>query len=155
MKPLREALTLLAVLGPIAYLCLYWQSIPAILPTHFGLDGQPNGYSSKSFVWITVAVSIGMYVFLSVIARYPKSFNLPAPVGDPDRPRCEALGVELLAWLRLEVACLFAYIPWSTVRVATHQSTGLGVAFVFVSSIAILFTVFFYIWRMMRGQPSK
>jgi len=153
MKPLREALTLLAVLGPVAYLCLYWQSIPAILPTHFGFDGQPNAYSPKSFIWVLVAVSVGMYVFLTVIARYPRFFNLPKPVGDPDRPRLEALGVEMIGWLRLEIAWIFAFMLASTLRVAEHRSGGLGAGFILMGILTLL-TVGFYLWRMKKPAQA-
>jgi hypothetical protein len=95
-----------------------------------------------------------MFFFLTVIARFPKIFNLPKPVGDPDRPRLEALAVGLLAWLRLEIACLFAYILWSTLFVAAHRGAGLGEWLIALPCSTILLTVGLYLRRMI-SPPTQ
>jgi hypothetical protein len=85
-----------------------------------------------------------------VVSRFPRIFNLPAPVGDPARPRQEAIAVELLGWLRLELVWTFAYVSWSVVRVAMKQAGGLGQAFLAITMFLIFGTIVFFISRMIR-----
>jgi uncharacterized membrane protein len=60
---------LLAAL-PLAYLAMVFPSLPATVPTHFGFDGKPNGYSSKQdMTWIVVVVSV-LSVLVYLLIRY-------------------------------------------------------------------------------------
>jgi uncharacterized membrane protein len=150
MKTVREAVTLLGVLGPVVWLGLVWSSLPAKLPSHFGLDGVPNHYASRDMVLLIAGFSIGIYFLLFLAQRFPQRMNLPRPLGDPDRPRVEALGVEMIGWLRLELAWTFAYILWAVVQVGTHQSEGLGAGFIYISVGAVMGTIVWFLLRMKK-----
>jgi uncharacterized membrane protein len=151
LKIVRDGLTWLVVLWQIAYVRLVWGRLPARLPSHFGWDGQPNRYAGRGIVWVLVGVSALVCVLLTVLERFPRVFNLPAPRGSADRPRQEALAVQMLGWLRLETALTIAYLLWTIVRLAMQQRVGLGVAFTILPVAAILLTVLGFVVRMVRG----
>jgi uncharacterized membrane protein len=66
---------------PIIYLFLVWNQLPQIVPTHFGADGQPNGWSSKqSLLYMIPGLTVGIYALLTII-----------PVIDP-KGKIEAMG---------------------------------------------------------------
>jgi len=159
MTKLRESITLLGVIGPLVWLGVVWHSLPGTLPSHFGLDGKPNHYASRDMVFLIAGFSIGMYFLLLVAQRFPHRMNLPRRVGDPDRPRVEALGVEMIGWLRLELAWTFAYILWSVVQVGMRRSEGLGVGFIFISIGAVFGTMVWFVLKMKKpvgqGVESK
>jgi hypothetical protein len=52
-------------------------------------------------------------LILSVVALFPSTFNYPARVTPQNRPRLEALVRQLLAWIKVDMVCLFAWIQWS------------------------------------------
>lgn len=53
---------------PIAYLYYVWPTLPETVPTHFGIDGKPNGWSSKtSFMYMVPGLVVGMYVLFTII----------------------------------------------------------------------------------------
>ncbi len=70
---------------PAIYLLAVWKSLPAIVPTHFGLNG-PDQYQSKEYlrtlVIILSAVTAGSYFLLQYIHKVdPKRTNKPqAPI---------------------------------------------------------------------------
>ena len=67
---LWQLLTLLALVLPTAYLAFAWASLPAQVPTHFGLDGQANGYTGREHLWLlTLALPLGVAALLSVLPR--------------------------------------------------------------------------------------
>lgn len=45
----RIVLTTLICLLPIIYGLIVWNNLPELVPTHWGADGEINGYSSKAF----------------------------------------------------------------------------------------------------------
>src|ERR1035437_6878637 len=67
-KYLKEAVLWVIIVIPYIYLYTVWNSLPESVPTHFDLAGNPNDWSSKtSLIFITGALSIGMYLLMVVI----------------------------------------------------------------------------------------
>jgi hypothetical protein len=87
---------------------------------------------------------------LTLVQRFPHAFNLPDPTGSPRRPHQEALAIEMLNWMRLEVTLLFACILGSIVTTAQHKTNGLGEAFIFVFIALTVITSLYYIRQMKR-----
>jgi hypothetical protein len=54
----------------------------------------------------------------------------------------------MLAWLKAETACIFAYIVASMVSIAQGRSVGLSPWFLPVTMIAVFATTLFYSARM-------
>ena len=53
---------------PLLYLVYVWPTLPEMVPTHFGMDGQPNDWSHRStLVFIIVSMLLGIYLLLTVI----------------------------------------------------------------------------------------
>jgi len=148
MTTYRQVVASFILAWQVTYLRLVWHTLPAMLPSHFGADGLANRYAPRSFAWVLIAVCAALLIFLSVIERFSQAFNLPSPRGKPDRPRQEALGRELLRWMQLEIAVMFAFILWSMVNVAQHKSDGLGVLFLPISIGILALTCAYYIRRM-------
>jgi uncharacterized membrane protein len=69
----QEAIVLLLVTLPLGYLIKIYPLLPQVIPTHFGFDGKPNGYSEKrTIIWIIIAVdliSIVSYVLIRNLSR--------------------------------------------------------------------------------------
>ncbi len=67
-KPFADILVGILLIIPIAYLIYIYPALPAIVPTHFGIDGKPNGFSHKpAMIWIiglTDLVSGGAYLLI-------------------------------------------------------------------------------------------
>src|SRR6185437_4166893 len=53
---------------PVIYLFYAWNTLPDIVPTHFGIDGQPNGWSSRTtLIYLVAGLGIGIYTLLTII----------------------------------------------------------------------------------------
>ena len=59
-SPLENVIEVLAVLGIIVHaliLYYYWPALPDVIPTHFGISGEADGWGSKNtlfscWVWV-------------------------------------------------------------------------------------------------------
>jgi uncharacterized membrane protein len=137
MRPSRtiaEGVALTALAAQFLYLAAVWQSLPAQIPTHFNASGAPDGYGGKAVALLMPCVALGMYILLTVISYFPETFNYPVAVTDANRPRLAAISIAMLAWMKAELTCTFAYITWATLRVS-----GLGWAFlpIMLATLAI------------------
>ncbi len=71
-------LTSILTLLPILVGVILWQDLPASLPSHFGLDGQADGFSSKlEVVFLIPLVMLGVHLFAVVVTSLdPKASNI-------------------------------------------------------------------------------
>lgn len=73
MKPklhAAELLVFLAIALPFLYLLIVYPGLPARVPTHFGINGQPDNYSNRSFLWVTTSILGGVSVFIYLLIRF-------------------------------------------------------------------------------------
>ena len=107
-----------------------WKALPPVIPVHFGISGKPDGRGAKSAVCLFPALSAVLYVVLTVISRFPHTFNYPVRVTQENAARQYQIACELLSWLKAELICLFGWSEWGTIQVALGKAEGLGVGFV-------------------------
>ena len=75
MKKTLDYLMWGIIVAPLIYLAFVWNQLPEIVPTHFGISGQPDAYGSKWTLLILSAVSIGIYFLLRFIPRLDPRLN--------------------------------------------------------------------------------
>ena len=72
-------LTSIVTLLPIVIGLLLWNQLPQLMATHFNFNGQPNGYSSKTFtVFVLPLILRVMHLFCGLgtsFVRMSKYFN--------------------------------------------------------------------------------
>jgi len=73
-KWLQEILVLILIVLPLYYLLKVYPSLPPIIPTHFGIDGKPNGFSNKQqIIWIIIFTSLlsaGSYLLIKHLPQF-------------------------------------------------------------------------------------
>ena len=61
-------LTSIMILLPMVVGFIFWKQLPDEMATHFGINGEPNGWSSKGFAVIGLPLVLLVIHFLSVFA---------------------------------------------------------------------------------------
>jgi len=77
----REAWLWVLLVLPFIYIAYVWNSLPDIVPIHFGTDGQPNGWSGKWGVLVIPGINVFVYLLMLFL-----------PVIDPRKERYESYG---------------------------------------------------------------
>ncbi len=153
MRKILEAISLgaLALQLWITHRALYGPGrLPERIPTHFDFAGNPNGWGSPAMLLLFPAVAVALYLIITVVARFPSAFNYPVPVTAENRPRLQALVLGMIAWLKMELVCLFTWIQWSIIETARRGQGGLTPVLMPLSILAIFGTVIWY-FVAMRG----
>ncbi|WP_201984003.1 SdpI family protein [Hymenobacter rubidus] len=122
-----QLLTLAVVLAPSLYLAYLWPQLPAQIPTHFGTDGQPNGYTDRANMWLlTLGLPLGMALFFSILPRL-----------DPKR-RLDGDSVNFQK-LRLAVVALLGGLACYSLHAAVHPASTSGRGVVVVLGLFFAF----------------
>jgi uncharacterized membrane protein len=158
MRKTLETISLadLALQAAITFSVLYGPGrLPNRIPTHFDMAGHPNGWGSPSMLLLLLLVAGILYLLMTTVARYPSVFNYPVRVTAENRPRLEELALGMIAWLKAEMLCLFAWIQWVTIQSARHPQQGIPGASAPVFIAVIFVTVGWFIVAMFRaGQAT-
>lgn len=78
-----EIIFLVVLITVWTLLITYWHQAPDIIPTHFGIDGQPNDWGSKSGILIPCGITSLTGLVLMITAYFPHKVNIPVTVSSP------------------------------------------------------------------------
>jgi uncharacterized membrane protein len=154
MRKILEAISLasLAALLWITYGALYGpERLPDRIPTHFDLSGNPNGWGSPGALWLLPIVAVVFYLAITITSRFPSAFHYPVRVTQENLPRLQAISLQMIAWLKAESLCLFAWIQWSIVHAVREGRFSLSPFLMPVFLVLILGTVLGSIVVMIRA----
>ena len=160
MRKVLEAISLgaLAVLFWITWGTLYGPNrLPDRIPTHF--DGsESDGWGSPSALLLLPLVALAIYLGITLTSRFPSAFHYPVRVTPQNRPRLQALSVQMIVCLKTELMCLFAWIQWSIVEAVRNGGGSFSLALVPLSLLAVFATVGWHlvaVFRVANPAPSS
>jgi uncharacterized membrane protein len=95
-KLFQIILVVLLVALPPVYLIMVYPSLPATVPTHFGFDGKPDGFSDKrNMVWIVVGITI-LSILVYLLVRYLPRID-PKKTASQSAGNMQKIGVAVVA----------------------------------------------------------
>jgi len=127
-SPLENVIEVLAVLGIIVnalILYYYWPALPDVIPTHFGISGEADGWGSKNTLFFLLGMGVFSYVLMTVLNFFPHTFNYLVEITEKNARAQYANARLLLNIMKVEMVYLFAYITWGTVQVALGNAQAL------------------------------
>ncbi len=149
---LLEAVTLGVVLFWFYYLTVYWEALPDRVPSGFDWKGAPRGSAPKSFLWVLPAVSLVVYVVMTVASRFPHRGNFPVQVTEMNAPRLYAMARWMLNVIKLQVTATMGYIQWKMVQTGLENAAGLNPWVMGLLLVAVMGTAVYGAWSMRRME---
>ena len=126
-KYLKESVIWTVMAVPFVYLSTVWSSLPANVPTHFGIDGVANGWMSKPvFLCFVVGLIVGLYLLFLVMPKLDT------------KKKIEQMG-EKYYHLRVTFAVFFSVISCVNIFFALEGS--LDKPQILVALIGVLYTI--------------
>lgn len=102
-------------------------------------------------LWLVPVMTTAIYLLMTWVARFPAAFNFPIRVQAAARPRLEAIALNMIAWLKLEVVALFAWIQHQTIAFARQGYGTLPSLFLPVVMTVVFGTIALHILAMRRA----
>lgn len=140
------AITLIALYGP--------HPLPARIPVHFDGAGRVNAWGAPAMLWFMPLTVTLVYALMTWVARYPQAFNYPVRVTPVNRPCLQNLTLSLIAWIKVEIACLFAWIQYATIQSARRGGNTLSPVFILAAILAVWATIAWYVVTMVRSARA-
>ena len=124
-----EGMALLGLLTVFGTAIYNFPKLPDTIPTHFNAAGQPDGYGNKSVFLMFPAISLLLYLLLSLISLIPHRFNYPVKITPQNALKQYTMGTRLIRYLKMSLILLFFDINYSIIRHINNTSQGLGLWF--------------------------
>lgn len=137
------ALSLIATIGLLWY---EWPEIDAIIPTHYGLDGQANAWGSKSSLLPLLGLDILLYLGIVILLFFPKVWNVPYRFTAETVVWTYQQLRSMLCLMSLAISLGFGYIIY-----ASYHLNKLPVWFL-VLFMAAIFIPLIYYWRRLKKR---
>jgi len=153
----------LEALGIVAFLLLAWitwaalygpNRLPDRVPTHFDAAGNPNAWGSPMGMVILPVMAAGLYLLMSLVTRFPGAFHYPVRVTRLNIERLQSVTLDMIAWLKVELVCLFTLLQWAFIQAARTGSGRLFPMILPFFIVAIFGTVGWHFIAMFRAARS-
>ncbi len=121
------------ILATFLFAAKEYSNLPSQIPTHFGFNGLPDDWHTKSVWWVffPVIIQFVLTTGLSILYRHPKYANIPGTMfitllRPKDRDLLFWLVRHMLVITMVLMNALFAYITIVTVTSSYGDSSGLN-----------------------------
>jgi len=147
-------LEILAVLGLLTLLGLsvfYYGQLPEQVPTHFGPNGLPDSYGSKTSLWLLPILGSAIFGLMTYLNRRPDWFNYPVKITFENALTQYTMATRLIRVLKASVTILFAYLVWGIISVSKGLQEGLG-TWLLLLPLGILVFSLLYIFKSVANK---
>lgn len=111
-EKIADVVGVAAILFMLIYTFMKYSGLPDTVPIHFGANGEADGFGSKTTFIIWPAISIGMFVFLTILERSPQAYNYPSRLNEQNAEAFYRNARKILNYTKNIVAILFAYVTY-------------------------------------------
>jgi hypothetical protein len=147
LEVILDLVAIAAILANIWLIAQSWGKLPDSMAVHFDFSGKPNGWGSKSVLFIPLLVAIIVNAGFFLLSKFPHISNYAWPITSENARRQYQLVRLLLGFLKTEVSLLLFGINIQIIQGAGGNMPGIWMAFPIVSGLLIVGTVGFYLWQ--------
>lgn len=130
---------------------IFYTELPNKIPSHFNFKGEIDGYGSKDSIWTFPVLTLIIYLFLNLVIKKVKPWNMNYPVSLSKRnaPELYKISLRMLVYLSLAISIMLTPI---LIEIIT-QAYGLIFSFNFtiITAFIVAFvtiTPLYYIFKM-------
>ena len=154
-EPIDRIVESIGVIGVILLIGLpifHYSSLPDIIPRHYGLSGEPDGFSGKGIIWTLPAIGLVMYVGMAILNKFPHIFNYPKEITSENAKRQYKIATKLVRFLNTIIVCVFCYITYATIQTVLGKQSGLGSYFTPIFVVLIFGTIGIYLYKSIKEK---
>jgi len=131
---------------------IYYNHLPEKIPVHFNGAGIPDGYGSRSTLWILPVTSLFLYLLFTILEAFPYLYNFPVEITTDNAVTQYTLATRLIRILKTVILIIFAFISYQTIKTATGETVGLGRAFLPVCLLLIFGVIVIYVVKSLNNR---
>ncbi len=147
--PLTTTDKIIEIIGVVFVLGLWiltlsnYADLPETIPTHYGINGKADAFGDKQSIFILPIVATLLYVLLSVVSKYPHTFNYIIEITPKNAEYQYKISTRMMRILKISIICVFMLIVYNDIQNGKGNTDGLSVCF-FPTTMLLIFTPIIY-----------
>ena len=141
---------ILGILLLIALPLYFYRELPEVIPSHFGFDGEADGFNDMNSIWTLPVIGVMIYLGMAILIKYPHIFNYPKEITEENAEQMYRIAGKFIRVLNAVSACIFAYITYSSIQTALGNQIGLGGYFALVFLILMFATIGYFLYKLTK-----
>jgi uncharacterized membrane protein len=101
-------------------------TLPNTIAIHFNTNGEPDGYGSKYFVLLLLAIGISIYALLTFIIKKPHLYNYSIKITEENVKQQYSYATKMLRIMKLAVTLIFLSLAIGTYTTSLKLTNGIG-----------------------------
>jgi uncharacterized membrane protein len=101
---------------------LMFGKLPAIIPTHFGINGKVDDWGNRASIFILPSINLIMFIGLSILNKFPHVFNYPVKVTNENAMQLYTKSSRLIRIIKLIIDVIFLSIEWQICNVSKNAT---------------------------------
>jgi uncharacterized membrane protein len=146
-----EGFTFVTLLAFWVYTLLHYKKLPEVIPTHFDVMGQPDGYGLKWTIFALPVASILFYLALIFLVNYPHKFNYAVPITKKNALVLYTISTQMIRVLKLMILLVFFVLEYQTVQKAMFQKDIMGYWVYLVVAILVAAPISYYTIKSIKA----
>lgn len=130
----------------------YYADLPEIIPQHFDVNGNPDGFGSKGILWFLPIIGVVTYVGLAIINKYPHTFNYLHKITAENAERSYTNATKMIRVLNTSIVCFFTLITYFTIQIALGNATQIPPYYLYGFLCLILGIVGYYVIKSTKEK---
>jgi uncharacterized membrane protein len=115
------------LIGLWVFAIVSYRTLPDVIPIHFDVRGEADGFGDKGAVFGLPAMAVIMFVFLSFAGRKPHTFNYLETITPENAERQYRIATRMMRVLKVIILLIFGLIEVSSFLAAKGYKDGMGI----------------------------
>jgi len=144
------AIGLSFIVASFVYVFTYYGQLPDEIPIHYGLDGIPDDYGNKSYIWSIPILSLLMFIGLSYLSKIQIPYNFAAKPVVKNATYLKKINYRFIQVLNSIIAFIFSFLTYKTVQIGLGNDIGLGSYFIYIIVVGLFAPIVVYLFLSLR-----
>lgn len=150
---LMELISFFFVIVPFIIVYIVYETLPDQIPMHYDFHGVPDSFGPKWILYLIPSISLALYLFLTILNKYPHKFNYPTRITQENALRQYSIAVKLIRTIKMLCTAIFAYVVYNTIDTSNINEGEYQRNYTYLIFIGLIFIV--TIFYLIKAKKSS
>lgn len=123
---------ILEILGWIFIIAIWcmtiisYNQLPDIIPTHFNLKGEVNGFGEKWMILLLASLATILFLVMSYLNKFPHRYNYLTVITKDNALRQYTIATRVIRFLKILMVAIFLLTTYQTIKQSNKNTDDLG-----------------------------
>lgn len=152
LERVLDYLAIFSIILLFVYTARHVGALPESIPVHFGINGEPDKWGGRGFVWLLPIVAVFIHILLLIPDKLPQYINYPVKITEENAQRQYLLARMFLKTLRPAILLVLFLLQRHTIKLSLGLLKSFAPFFIPVSLSLVFLPILLYFYLAWRAK---